>query len=235
MEVAGKKHTVAHDPNRPIENILQDFVTFYNTQGFSASIYNDPNDPNINAMSITDPNGGEVRPMTVDENDLNIHPTGTHFSPPPFNPNRVIVAIPDAIAGNGNFQIRITFRGGPVNTYTVTTAGKNLAQVVDEMLNLLLPDVSAFAGMVPGFGTMNVFDIRPRGSAIIDGVRTDHTDTGISVSGTGIFLETPSLNPPPPGPGGIPTLGEWGLITLAGLLAGAGLRVLRKRGQNRKL
>ncbi len=230
MAVAGKKHTVGHAPNQDVEDILQDFIDFYNSQGFSASVYNDPNDPNINAMEITDPNGADVEPMSVDEDDENIHPTGTHYSPPLFNPNLLIVATPNAIAGDGNFQIRIAFQGGPVNTYTVTTAGKSLQQVVNEMVNLLNADVSASTRNVSGFGTGAVFDIRPRDCEVFDGVRTDHTDTGISVSGTGIFDE-----PIPPTAGVIPTLGEWGLITLASLLAGAGVHVLRKRGRNRQV
>ncbi len=229
MNVAGREHTVVHDPNQPIEDVLQAFIDFYAAQGFVASVHSDPNDPNMNAMEVTYPSGAEVQPITVHEDDANIHPTGAFVSASPFDPKLVHVAIPDAIAGNGNLQIRLAFRGGPVNTYTVTTAGKSLSQVVEEMVTALSADVDACEGSGVGFSDTGVFDIRARGGDVIDGVRTDHTDTGISDSGAALLILTSSSSVPQ---GAIPTLGTWGMVALAGLLAGVGLHVLRRRAQS---
>jgi hypothetical protein len=128
----------------------------------------------------------------------------------------------DAVAGNGNFEVDITYvcEGMPptVDTQIVSTAGKSRDEVNAAMVAALTANGFTVTGPANGPYTIT------QPTSHIQRIEMKRTDTGITVSGVGV-MSTASAS------AAIPTLSEWGLVALALLLGAVAVPLIRRRAR----
>jgi len=213
-----------HLPGDAAEVILERIRLSIDTDMmYSASVYNDPNDPLRNAIRVTRQPSGDLASLGVFEDDLLISGGASDFgvlsSPPQTAATLARINGVDAVNQNGNVRLDLTLTVGGISTHIISTAGKTAAQVNQA----LVASLQAAGFVVIGL-TNGPWDISKPGDTFRR-AEFSHTDTGVSVSGVTLFL-------PVQGPGSaasIPTLSEWGLIILTLLTAGAAVLLLLRR------
>lgn len=181
---------------------------------FSATIP-DPGKPT--QIKVLRESGGQPATLEVNIDDGGIVGTFIEFGTDGGSHFHLAGAM--GVAGNGSFQVDVTVHPGILFSHAISTVGKTDAQVNAALVAAFTADGFTFAGPANG-----PWDVTKSGSCFSK-VEMKATDTGVHISN----VELDSTPAP-----SIPTLSEWGMLTLVALLglSAAVLLVRRRAGRS---
>jgi exosortase sorting signal-containing protein len=201
------------------ETILGRIVANINLDGhYLATVISDPNDLGRNlATVVRTPGGSEVGDLSVLEDDKTIIGASVEVSRPngggaAFRWNgvdQVNASLSETVT------LSVTLRTAGLISHTINTLGKTPSQVNDAMILALTADGFKVSGSGP-------YTVVKAGDQIVKVFFTHSANAGVFVSSAAIQMGGP--------PDSIPTLSQWGMIVLVGLMGLAAVLVLwRKR------
>jgi len=212
----------SHVPGEDAASIADKVRANIDASPFYTAVIPDPNNNPTLITILKQPSGLEPNTIEVFIDDPNIGGTFVQFGSNGGFHARLRGADPN-IAGNGVFEVDLTILGGIVYSYPISTVGKTSSQVNAALLAALAAD--GFIATGPANGPWDISKPMIR----FEKVEMKRTDTGAQISGVELDSFDTAV-PVTPSPVGIPTLGEWGILLLVGLLGITGVTLLARKG-----